>query len=219
MSHEHIASTFDRWAADGRDAGMEEEHGDVARQVVAQLGIRPGEQILDLGCGNGWATRMLAKAAAGATAVGVDVSPKMIARAEELHSLTVRARYELAAFESLGFRDGRFDRVFSVEALYYALDLGRALAEAFRVLKPGGRLDVVVDFYAESPTTREWPSKTGLSMHYLSMDQWRAELERVGFEDVRTTRLNDTRPAALFDPAHAASKADGSLWISAAKPA
>lgn len=219
MSHEKVRDTFDRWAADGRDAGMEREHGDVGRQVIARLGIRPGEQILDLGCGNGWATRLLAQAAAGATAIGVDVSPRMIARAEELHSLTIRARYELAAFENLGFRDARFDRVFSVEALYYALDLGKALGEALRVLKPGGRLDVVVDFFAESPSTRVWPEHTGLEMRYLSTHQWIEALESAGFGEVRAERLFDTRPEVVADPAHAASKRDGSLWLSARRPA
>lgn len=218
MSHERVAATFDRWAAEGRDAGMEAEHGDVARQVLEVLQVRPGEQILDLGCGNGWATRLLAKSAAGATAVGVDVSPRMIARAEELHSLTVRARYELCAFENLGFRDSRFDRVFSVEALYYAVDLDRALSEAHRVLKPGGRADVIVDFFVESPSTREWPSKTGLSMHYLSTQDWREAFQRAGFTGVHTERLFDTRPTPPSAAAHQASKADGSLWIRATKP-
>ena len=65
MSHPLLAATFDRWAADGRGAEMESEHGDVARQVIAGMGIRAGDQVLDLGCGNGWATRLLAKSAAG----------------------------------------------------------------------------------------------------------------------------------------------------------
>lgn len=218
MSHEKLAVTFDRWAAEGRDAGMEAEHSNVVLQVVAQLGIRPGEQILDLGCGNGWATRLLAKAAAGATAVGVDVSPKMIARAEELHSLTIRARYEIASFENLGFRDGRFDRVFSMEALYYSVDLERAIAQALRVLKPGGRADVIVDFFAESPSTKSWPAKIGLSMHHLSTAQWCEAFTRAGFAEVTTQRVRDERALETFDPAHAASKADGSLWISARRP-
>ena len=218
MSHEKLASTFDQWAAEGKDAGMETEHSNVVLQVVGQLGIRPGEQILDLGCGNGWATRLLAKAAAGAAAVGVDVSPKMIARADELHSLTIRARYEVASFEDLGFRDGRFDRVFSMEALYYSVDLDRAVAQALRVLKPGGRADVIVDFFTESPSTHSWPAKTGLAMHHLSTAQWCATFERAGFIEVRAQRVRDDRAPSSFDAAHAASKADGSLWISARKP-
>ena len=219
MSHEELARTFDRWAAEGRDVGMEEEHSGVFGQVVAQLRIVAGEQILDLGCGNGWATRLLAKAAAGVTAIGVDVSPKMIARAEELHSLTIRARYELAAFEALGFKDARFDRVFSMEALYYAVDLGRALGEAFRVLKPGGRADVIVDFYVESPSTQAWPAKTGLPMHYLSTTRWCEAFELAGFNEVSAQRVIDERTPETIDPLHVASKQDGSLWISARKPA
>lgn len=217
MSHEKLANTFDQWAAEGRDAGMEAEHSNVVLQVLAQLGIRPGEQILDLGCGNGWATRLLAKAAAGASAVGVDVSPKMVARADELHSLTIRARYEIAAFENLGFKDARFDRIFSMEALYYSVDLDRALSEALRVLKPGGRADVIVDFFAESPSTKSWPAKTGLSMQHLSTAQWCETFERAGFIEVVAQRVRDDRAPSAFDPAHAASKADGSLWISVRK--
>ena len=216
MNYEKVARTFDQWAADGRDAGMEREHSDVAIQVVAQLDIRPGEQILDLGCGNGWATRLLAKSAAGATAIGVDVSPRMIESAERLHSLTIRARYEVAAFENLGFKDAKFDRLFSMEALYYAIDLERALGEAHRVLRLDGRADVIVDFFAESPSTRGWPTKTGLAMHYLSTQQWREAFERAGFVALCTQIVKDTRPPA-GDPLHAASKVCGSLWISARK--
>ena len=110
MSTSAIAAKFDEWADAGRDASMESGHQDVVEQVVAQLGIGPGQQILDLGCGNGWATRLLAKSAAGSGAVGVDASPKMIKRAEELHSFTIRARYEVANFDALDFKDGHFDR-------------------------------------------------------------------------------------------------------------
>jgi cyclopropane fatty-acyl-phospholipid synthase-like methyltransferase len=65
MSLEKVVRTFDGWARNGRDVGMEHGHGDVVEQVVRELGIRAGERILDLGCGNGWATRLLAQANAG----------------------------------------------------------------------------------------------------------------------------------------------------------
>ena len=92
MSHDKIASTFDDWAAEGRGEKMEHGHGDVVEQVIGQLDIRPGFQILDLGCGNGWATRLLAKTHAGVQAIGVDASKAMVAKAEELHIYTIRAR-------------------------------------------------------------------------------------------------------------------------------
>ncbi len=227
--HEKLATTFDEWAATGRDASMERGHGDVVHQVVAKLGIKPGEQILDLGCGNGWATRLLAKSAPGAGAIGVDISPKMIARAEELHSYTIRARYEVAPFEKLPFGDNKFDRAFSMEALYYAVDLNAAAAELKRVLKPGAIADLVIDFYAESPATEVWSTMTGVPMHFLSRAQWHATFEQAGFEALEFQRVVDSRgpgDAASFKPGPCEPDFEtkrriheaGSLWIRAKKP-
>ena len=228
MSHERIRRTFDAWADNGRAESMEHGHGDVVRQVLACLAIRPGSRILDLGCGNGWATRLLAKAAPGVSAVGVDVAPAMVARAEQQTSLTLRARYEVAAFEALPFADRSFDRIFSMEAIYYATDLDRALAECARVLVAGGAIDLVVDCFAESASTRTWSSIVGLPMHCLPEEEWRARLERAGFRDVELARVVDTRgpgDEASFTPsAHypdwrtrVALHEAGSLWIDAVR--
>jgi len=230
MSHEATARTFDSWAAAGRDAEMELEHGDVVRQVQARLEQRPGERILDLGCGNGWATRLLARAAPGATAIGVDVSQAMVERAEALHSNTVRARYEVAAFEALPFGDGRFERVFSMEAIYYAADLEQALSEIARVLAPGGRADLVLDYYKESPHTASWTCAMKVRTHWLATAEWIAALERAGLVDVRAERVVDARgpgSEADFAPSHCYSdyatwkaiREAGSLWIRARRPA
>jgi ubiquinone/menaquinone biosynthesis C-methylase UbiE len=185
--------TFDRWAEDGRDAELEHEHQDVAKQVIAAMQLRPGERVLDLGCGNGWATRLIAQANAGVQAIGVDAAPKMIARAEALHSLTIRARYELGTFEKLDFKDAHFDRVFSMEALYYATDLHQALRECFRVLKPGGSIETLVDYYEESAASEPWARAMGLVLHRLSESGWRKALEKSGFHEVSTVRVIDSR--------------------------
>jgi SAM-dependent methyltransferase len=223
MSHELLARTFDTWAGKGRDAEMEAEHGDVARQVIAAMGIKPGQQILDLGCGNGWATRILAKSSPGGRAVGVDVSPAMVARAEALHSLTIRARYEVMPFERLAFKDGQFDRAFSMEALYYAVDLDAALGEVHRVLKGGGSLDVLVDYYQENPAIGTWAKACGVPMTLLGEADWTARLERAGFTGVTSARVIDSREvdAAGFDPGacypdletYRRGREAGSLWL------
>jgi ubiquinone/menaquinone biosynthesis C-methylase UbiE len=208
---------------------MEREHGDVARQVIAKLGIRAGEQILDLGCGSGWTTRLLAKAAAGVQATGVDVSPAMVAEAERVHSLTIRARYHVAPFEKLDFQDGRFHRVFSIEALYYAVDLDAALAEIHRVLRPGGTADVVIDYYKENAATACWSSYVAVPMHSLSEGEWRAAFERAGFTGVASSRVVDSRgpgdPSAFVPDCCYPSwdvwqrvRTTGSAWIHGVKP-
>lgn len=228
MKHEKIASTFDEWAESGRGERLEHGHGDVVEQVIGQLNIRPGFQILDLGCGTGWATRILAQKSPGVQAIGVDASPAMIRKAEELSSLRIRARYDVGKFEELEFQDGKFDQVFSMEALYYAPDLTRALSEMQRVLKSGGRADIVVDCYAGRPTTDGWAKAVGLELHQLDEDQWQAAFEGAGFSRVACERVVDRRgPGAEADftpsgsfpdwSSYCAYCAAGSLWIHAEK--
>lgn len=226
MTYDKIQSVFDVWARNGRAEGMEQGHGDVVRQVLARMQFRPGQQILDLGCGNGWATRALAKSAAGSSAIGVDVSAAMIARAEELTSLTIRARYEVGRFEELSMRDLSIDKVFSMEAIYYAVDLDRALREIHRVLKPAGTVDLVLDCYAERPTTDRWSAMVGLPMQRLSEKEWAARLSKSGFADVASERVVDSRgpgDRATFAPSDhcpdwetaCALHESGSLWLRA----
>lgn len=224
MSHERIATTFDSWAESGRGDRMEHGHGDVVGQVIPQLGIKAGDQALDLGCGTGWATRLLAKSAPGAGAVGVDISPSMIKKAEEQHSFTIRARYEVMPFEDLDLKDGAFSHVFSMEAMYYAPDIDKALAEAHRVLKAGGRIDVVVDFYKENEPTGVWAETVDAPMAWLTEAEWVERFEKAGFADVTTARVVDSRGAGDegdFTPSDSFPdwetfqkyRAMGSLWI------
>ena len=228
MSHEQIARTFDQWVENGEAEHLQAQHGDVVAQVIPKMGIQPGMQTLEVGCGTGWATRILAAAAPGAGAVGIDVSPKMIARAEELHDLTSRARYERAAFENLDFPDGKFDRVFSMEALYYSTDLAQTVSEIHRVLKPGGVAHVVVNRFSESAPSEGWSESVGLDMAYLSTEEWSSAFRAAGFATVEAERLTDSRgpgEEASFEPsahcpdfaAHTELHEAGSLWIRATR--
>ncbi|MCA8980598.1 MAG: methyltransferase domain-containing protein [Planctomycetes bacterium] len=229
MSHEKIANLFDDWAKSGRGERMQIGHGDVVEQVVADLDVRPGHQILDLGCGVGWATRILAQKAPGAQAIGIDVAPEMIAKAEELSSYTIRARYEVGTFEHLDFPDEKFDHVFSMEALYYATDLPQALREIHRVTKTGGEVNVVIDCYAERESTHAWGHTLGLDLHVLSEADWKQAFEHAGFTHVELTRVKDRRGAGVegdFQASehfpsweeHVAYHEAGSLRIRAKKP-
>jgi ubiquinone/menaquinone biosynthesis C-methylase UbiE len=224
MSGDPIATTFDRWVASGAADALETSHRGALLELLAAHPVRAGQRVLDLGCGTGWATRLFGQAAPGSQGVGVDASPRMVERAEELTPWTVRARYEVARFEALPFADAHFDRVVSMEALYYAPDLDRALAEARRVLRPGGVLDVLVDCYTERPDTAGWADAVGLALQRLSQSEWRSRLEDIGFHEVAAARLVDPRgpgdPTA-FRPdrwypdwdARVRAHAEGTLWL------
>ena len=228
MSHEKIANVFDEWAATGRGEKMETGHGDVVEQVIEKLNIRAGNQILDLGCGIGWATRILAQKGPGVQAIGIDAAPAMVKRAEELSPLTIRARYEVGQFENIDFNDGKFDLVFSMEALYYATDLEKALAEVFRVIKSGGSAQIVMDNYVGRPTTEGWAEAVGLNMHHMSPEDWVAAFQGAGFTNVKDELVVDRRgpdenielkPGGAYKDmeSYRAFCNSGSLWISADK--
>ena len=108
----------------------------MAQTLVDALQARAGERILDLGCGDGFLTRKIAES--GASVVGVDSSPAMIAAAQgrgpDVPPLDVRT----VSGESLPFA-GEFDAVFSNAALHWMTDQKAVVGGVYRALKPGGR--------------------------------------------------------------------------------
>jgi SAM-dependent methyltransferase len=106
-------------------------HG-LAGGALEWLAARPGERILDLGCGDGQLTQRIA--AAGAIVTGVDNSPAMVASARA-RSVVV----EIGDAESLPSADGAFDAVFSNAALHWVRGQDAMMREVHRVLRPGGR--------------------------------------------------------------------------------
>ena len=106
-------------------------HG-MAGGVFEWLAARPGEEILDLGCGDGQLTQRIA--ATGASVRGVDASAEMVAAARSRGITADEARAE-----ALPYADRSFDAVFSNAALHWVRNQDAMMAEVHRVLKPGGR--------------------------------------------------------------------------------
>lgn len=106
-------------------------HG-LADGALEWLAARPGEGILDLGCGDGHLTKRIAET--GASVIGVDASPEMVAAAR---SRGIAA--EVGNAEALPCADQSFDAVFSNAALHWIRNQDAMMAEVRRVLKPGGR--------------------------------------------------------------------------------
>ncbi|MEQ9814379.1 MAG: methyltransferase domain-containing protein [Azospirillaceae bacterium] len=123
------------WQPEGyqRHAGFVPTLGDA---VLTLLAPRPGERILDLGCGDGVLTRRLTEA--GATVVGIDGSAEMVAAARGV-GLDARVMDGQAIDAGALIADGRFDAVFSNAALHWMPAAEAVIAGVARVLRPGGR--------------------------------------------------------------------------------
>jgi ubiquinone/menaquinone biosynthesis C-methylase UbiE len=152
--------------------------------------IKPGDQILDVGCGSGRLTFAAQQwAGAGGQATGLDPSPEMIGVALKNAARSgLTAKFELGVVESLPFPDASFDVVLNRLMLHHLPgDLKqRGLAEMHRVLKPGG-LCLVVDFE---------PPKSGLlrmvvrnhmtPMANVDVREYVPLLKEAGFTNVET---------------------------------
>ena len=114
--------------------------------VVAKAALRHGERVLDVACGTGVVARLAAEqVGAGGHAVGVDLNPGMLARARASpmpEGTAVEWREGDAG--ALPFGTASFDAVFCQLGLQYFPDRQQAAREMYRVLKPGGRLVVLV---------------------------------------------------------------------------
>jgi demethylmenaquinone methyltransferase/2-methoxy-6-polyprenyl-1,4-benzoquinol methylase/phosphoethanolamine N-methyltransferase len=141
----HWASQYDIFT---RLAGLGVDRPN-SRMVVEMAKIKPGDQVLDVGCGTGNLTLTALKYAGASGSVhGIDASPEMIAVAlEKAERSGMPAVFDLGLIEKMPYPDAGFDVVISRLVIHHLPgDLKRqGFAEIFRVLKPGG-LFFLADF-------------------------------------------------------------------------
>lgn len=148
------------------------------------LNIPPGGTVLDVGCGPGPLTTSLAEAVGSdGLALGVDVSEPMLARAVRAKA-GPQAGFLRADAQHLPLRDETVDAVISIAVLQLIPDPAAALAEMKRVLRPGGRLAVLVP--TVGPAARFWHLLPGTGARVFGDDELADILEDLGFGSVRT---------------------------------
>ncbi|WP_376766067.1 malonyl-ACP O-methyltransferase BioC [Acerihabitans arboris] len=126
-----IARAFGRAAADyERHAGLQRDSGD---RLMELLGPQPGRCLLDAGCGTGWFSRRWQQE--GSLVVALDLSPAMLDEARRNQSASA---YLTGDIERLPLADASVDICFSNLAVQWCDDLPRALAEFYRITRPGG---------------------------------------------------------------------------------
>jgi ubiquinone/menaquinone biosynthesis C-methylase UbiE len=148
------------------------------RHVADALALAPGMMLVDLGCGRGGPGLWLARSRA-ARLIGVDFSAVAVQQATEragLFGLADRARFVIGDLAATGLADGAADAVVSIDSLHFAADPAAAAREAWRLLRPGGRL-VLTNWQPRNRTDLRLPSR-------LRID-WTQTLRAAGFAEVR----------------------------------
>jgi SAM-dependent methyltransferase len=191
---EHLRLEFNEWARAGRGDGMEKGHRPVGEQAIGRMRVPTDARVLDVGCGSGWATRLLAVQASEGAVVGIDISDEMIQLARESSSSFPNVEFRVASAEQLPFKDSEFTHAFSMESLYYYSNMIGALREIHRVLKSGCLFFTVIDLYLENLPSHQWIETLKVPVHLLGIPDYRTMFEQAGFVDVRDERLYDPAP-------------------------
>jgi ubiquinone/menaquinone biosynthesis C-methylase UbiE len=194
-----LQNEFNRWAEAGEGPKMEQHHLDITEKTIRRMDLQPGERVLDLGCGSGWATRLLARIVSDGPegfgqVIGVDVSDEMIRVARTESKDFDNIMFVWGSATQIPWEENFFDKVLSVESFYYYPDQDRALAELFRVMAPKGRLFILINLYKDNPYSLQWVDKLKVPVHVRSAAEYVELLKNHAFEKVDYAQIPDDTP-------------------------
>ena len=164
------------------------------RTLIRWLDPRPGERILDIGCGDGYYDALIAKS--GAHVLGVDVHAERLAIAGSRNK-NDRTAYLSVDAEHMEFEEASFDKAMSLCVLEHLRNDRRVMGHVFRVLKPGGTFVFSADSLSNpelSPLERfRHKERYGVN-NYYSVDMIDRKLNDAGFELDKTRYILTSRP-------------------------
>jgi len=129
MNHEEqLRDEFNQWATAGRGESMAEGHRAVTNVIIDKMNLKSNSRVLDLGCGIGWATRLMAARVPDGRAAGIDISDEMINRATDHPDNPPNLQFKVSSGAKLQFDDNEFTHCLSIESLYYHPDIAATLS-------------------------------------------------------------------------------------------
>ena len=223
---ESLRDEFNRWAEAGRGDGMEKDHLPITLPVLVRMNLAPTDNVLDVGCGSGWLSRLLSEQVPEGRIVGMDVSDEMIRVARRASLDHDNILYVVGESAEIPWEPNFFHHAISVESAYYWPDPAAGVKEIHRVLRPGGAAWILINYYRDNPHCHQWGPLLAIPTHLLSADEWADLFRAAGFTHVAHERIADPTPSPdsysgrwFRDAAQLrAFKAEGALLLHATKP-
>ena len=193
---EKLREEFNQWVQDGRSSGLESHHRSFVEDMAPLMGIGNRDRILEIGCGEGWASRLLSSLVPEGLVVGLDVSDEMIRKARAASAAHDNILFVWADAESIPWQERFFTRAFSVESFYYVEKPEIALREIVRVLSPGGSVWILNHLSQENEYTLQWLDRLKVPVQLRSAEEYGKLFESCGFEGYSFRMIPDRTPEA-----------------------
>lgn len=164
--------------------------------MMMAAAIKPTDRVLDAGCGVGGSSIFLASLL-GCHVIGITLSEKQVQQASanaQKRKISSLVDFKVMNYSATSFADATFDVVWGCESICYADDKEQFIKEAYRLLKPGGRLVVADGFVTDSsnnenPVIRKWLD--GWQVNYLETpERFQQCMTHEGFRSVNYCNIS-----------------------------
>lgn len=159
------------------------------KKIIREADIQDGQQILDAGCGMGTLVFEIGSLYPNSRVYGIDLLDEHVSVANRYKTDFHNVSFSRQDYLSLAFRDNSFDRIFFSESLVHAQDKRKLLSEAYRILKPEGKI-IIADIFTLGNLTEDdemrlvdFNEETGIPK-FENLDDIIRQLQDLGFQNI-----------------------------------
>jgi ubiquinone/menaquinone biosynthesis C-methylase UbiE len=166
----------------------------IQSKAVDMLDIKPDMTFLDLGCGTGWAVMYAFKKTNGqGTYIGIDISEKMIDKANEKFKDEQAIKFIQSSADSINLSDNSVDKVICTNSFHHYNDPTKVLANVKKILKPNGIFciaDITTDFLIAIFLNKLLKKTEKGHVSFYSSNQYKEMFQHVGLKFKATHNIN-----------------------------